>query len=110
MVNYHLKWIFISSCKNIHISLLRDGSSFLFDITFNTSPKPHLQKVLPCRRPCHTRDLGLETPCELALNLRQDIGIHDYAVIQVTPFAHGGKIIELGEEITLRFDSYTINL
>ena len=24
-------------------------SSFLLDLTFNTSPKPHLRKVLPCR-------------------------------------------------------------
>ena len=37
--------------------VLRVGSSFLLDPTLNTSPKPHLQKVLPCRHPCHTKDL-----------------------------------------------------
>jgi hypothetical protein len=40
------------------------GSSLLLDPTPNTSPKPHLQKVLPCRHPCHTWDLGLRTLCD----------------------------------------------
>jgi hypothetical protein len=43
-------------------------SSFMLNPTLNTSPKPHLQIVLPCRHPCRTWDLGLRPPCELALN------------------------------------------
>ena len=34
----------------------RVGSSFLLNPTLNTSHKPHLHKVLPCRHPCHTWD------------------------------------------------------
>ena len=36
--------------------VLRVGSRFLLDRlwTLNTSPRPHLQKVVPCRHPCHT--------------------------------------------------------
>ena len=45
--------------------VLRFGSSFLLDSTLNASPKPHLRKVLSCRHPCHTWDLGLGTPCEV---------------------------------------------
>ena len=41
--------------------VLRVGSNFLFD----TSPKPHLQKVLTCRHPCHNWDLRLGTACEV---------------------------------------------
>ena len=41
--------------------MLRVGSNFLL----NTSPKPHLQKVLSWRHPCHPWNLGLETPCEV---------------------------------------------
>ena len=43
------------------------GSSFL--LTRSTGLKPYLQKVLPCKHPCHSSDLGLGTPCELALNV-----------------------------------------
>ena len=39
--------------------VLRVRSSFLLNPTLNTSPKPHLQKVFPCRPPCHTWNLGL---------------------------------------------------
>ena len=45
--------------------MLRVESSFLLDPTLNTSPKPHLQKVLWCRHPCHTWDLELGTPYEV---------------------------------------------
>ena len=38
---------------------LRVGSSFLLDPTRNTSSISHLQKMMPCRHPCHTWDLGL---------------------------------------------------
>ena len=44
--------------------VLRVGSDFLLD----KSPKPHLQKVLPCGHPCHPWDLGLVTKCEPPLN------------------------------------------
>ena len=43
----------------------RVGCSFLLDPTLNTTPKPHLQKVLPCRHSCHTWDLRLGIPCEV---------------------------------------------
>ena len=33
--------------------MLRVESSFLLNPTLNASLKPHLQKVLPCRHPCH---------------------------------------------------------
>ena len=46
--------------------VLRFRSSFWLDPTLNTSPKPHLQKVLSCRHLCHTWDLGLGTPCNMA--------------------------------------------
>ena len=34
-------------------------------VALHSSPKPHLQKVLPCKHACHTWDLGLGTPCEV---------------------------------------------
>jgi hypothetical protein len=43
----------------------RVGSSFLLDPNLNRSLKPHLQKVLPYRHPCHTWNLGLGTLCEV---------------------------------------------
>ena len=39
--------------------VLSVGSSFLLNPILNASPEPHLQKVLPCRHPCHTWDLDL---------------------------------------------------
>ena len=48
--------------KKISGAVFRIASSFLLDLTLNTSPKAHLEKVLPCRHPCHTWDLGLGTP------------------------------------------------
>ena len=52
--------------QNIFVGLmLRVGFSFLPDPTLNISPKPHLQKVLTCRHPCHTWDPRLGTPCEV---------------------------------------------
>jgi hypothetical protein len=45
--------------------MLRVGFSFLLDLTLNTSPKHHLQRLLPCRHSCHTWDLGLWTSCEV---------------------------------------------
>ena len=49
-----MKGILVTSCKNISGLVLRVGSSFLQDPALNTSHEPHLQKVLPCRHPCHT--------------------------------------------------------
>jgi hypothetical protein len=37
----------------------------LLNPILNTSSKSRLQKVLPCRHPCHTWDLGLRTLCEV---------------------------------------------
>ena len=42
---------------------LRDG--FLLNPSLNTSPKPHLQRMLPCSHPCHSWDLGLGNLCEV---------------------------------------------
>ena len=44
--------------KKIVGLVLRVGTTFLLGPTLNTSPEPHLQKVLPCGHPCHTWDLG----------------------------------------------------
>ena len=41
------------------------GSSFLLNPTLNTSPQSHLQKMLSCKNPCHTWDVGLGTPCKV---------------------------------------------
>ena len=62
--------------RNILTGLVfKIGSSYLLDPTLNTSPKPYLQKGLPCRHPWHTWDLGLGTPCEVVcLNLHALIG------------------------------------
>ena len=48
--------------------VLKVGSSFLLDPIPNTSPELRLQKVLSCRYPCHTWDLGLGTPCDPTLS------------------------------------------
>ena len=67
MVYFHWSWILIILCKlsSGDLLVLRVGSSFLLNPTLNTSPKPHPRKVLPCKHPCHTSDLGLGTPCEV---------------------------------------------
>ena len=57
-LDYFMKRIFMGL-------VLRIGSRFLLDPTLNTNPKPHLQKVLLCRHPCHTWDLKLGTMCEV---------------------------------------------
>ena len=72
---------------------LRVGSSSLLDPTFNTSPEPHLQKVLPCRHPCHTWDLGLGTrvksqlPCSQRLRLHRltssDLGLRSWDLCEL---------------------------
>ena len=54
-----ISWLFY--IKIFSGLVLGVGSSFLLDPTLNTSPKPHLQKVLPCGHSCHTWDLGLGT-------------------------------------------------
>jgi hypothetical protein len=51
--------------KVFAVFVLGVGSNFLFNPTFNTNPKPHLQKMLPCKHRCHTWDLGHKTPCEV---------------------------------------------
>ena len=57
--------ISIILCKIFAGLVFNFGSSKKRDPTCNTNPKSHLQKVLSCRHPCHTWDLGLETPCEV---------------------------------------------
>ena len=47
--------------------MLRVGSSFFLDPTFNTSPKPHPQKELSCRHPYHTSNLRLETQFQVPI-------------------------------------------
>ena len=39
--------------------VLKYGFSFLLDPTLKRSPKPHLQKVLSCRHPCHICNLQI---------------------------------------------------
>ena len=65
-VKYDSYWHLYYFTQKILGLVLQVGSSFLLNPTINTSPMPHLQKVLPCRHPCHTWALGLGTPCEVA--------------------------------------------
>jgi len=78
LVDYHKSWILITIYEKMFVELgLRVVSSFLLDPTCNTSPKPHLQKELSCRHPCHSWDLGLETLCEVvSLNAPQHWRLH----------------------------------
>jgi hypothetical protein len=79
-------WLFCA--KIITILVLRVGSSFLLIPTLNTSPEPYLQKVLPCRHPCHTCDLGpvwsgkSQLPCSQRLRLHRltssDLGLRTW--------------------------------
>ena len=56
-------WLFwAKTCAGV---VLRVGSSFLLDPLSTQVPSLNVQKVLPCRPPCHTWDLGLGTPCEI---------------------------------------------
>jgi hypothetical protein len=50
-------WLFYA--KNSQDLYWELGLAFLLEPTLNIRPEPHLQKVLPCRHPCHTWDLGL---------------------------------------------------
>jgi hypothetical protein len=47
------------------LTIIKVGSMIIsykkLDPTLNTSSKPCLQKVVPCRHPCHTHDLELGT-------------------------------------------------
>jgi hypothetical protein len=54
MVHTHSSDIFILHAKTFLGFSLNVGSSFLLDPTPDTSPKPHLQKVMPYRHPYHT--------------------------------------------------------
>jgi hypothetical protein len=56
-------WLFWA--KTCAWVVLRVGSSFLLDPLSTQVPSLNLQKVLPCRHPCHTWDLGLGTMCEM---------------------------------------------
>ena len=63
MINYHYSvgsWLFYPI---IFVRLvLRVRFRFLLKPTPNTSANPHHEKVLPCRHPCHTWELGLGDP------------------------------------------------
>ena len=60
-------------CKIFAGVVLTIGSSFLLGPTLDTSPKPHLQKVLLCRHPCYTWDPvwsgKSQLPCSQRLRL-----------------------------------------
>ena len=51
--------IFISRTLIILCRIYVGLDLWKLDPTLNTSSKPHLQKMLPCKHPCHTWDLGL---------------------------------------------------
>ena len=96
-------WLFYA--KNFTRLVLTVGSRFLLDPTLNTSPEPHLQKVLPCGHPCHTWDpmwsgksqlpcsqqlsnLGLGTwdPCEpVLMNKLKSIVISTHYLFDLFP-------------------------
>ena len=48
-------WLFYTKILGL---VLQVGYGFLLNLTFSTSPEHHLQRVLSCRHPCHTCDLG----------------------------------------------------
>ena len=66
-------WLF--HAKKLSGLVLRVGSTFLLGPTLNIHPEPLLQKVLPCRHPCHTWALGpmwsdkSQIPCSQWLSL-----------------------------------------
>ena len=51
-------WLFYITKKSWNLCC-KLGLRFLLNPTLNTSPDLHLEKVLPCRRPCHTWDIEL---------------------------------------------------
>jgi hypothetical protein len=51
-------WSWLFYVKMLTQLVLRVGSSCSLNPTLSTSPKPYLQKVLPCRHPWDTWDLG----------------------------------------------------
>ena len=64
-INKGRSWLY--HAKKFVGLVLRVGSSFLLT-QFSTQVTGHLQKVLPCRYPCHTWGLGFGTPCDPALS------------------------------------------
>ena len=58
-------WSSLFYAKTIVGLGLKGGSSLLLYPTHSMSPKCYLQKVLSCRRPWHSWDLGLRTQCEV---------------------------------------------
>ena len=65
MVKYQYSHTWLLYAKVFVGLASRVGSCSLLGPTRNTSPKPHLQKVLPCGHPCHHWDFRLRTPCEV---------------------------------------------
>ena len=65
MVNYHKSRILIISGQIFKGLVLVVGYSFWLHPTLNTSPEHCLQKVFPCRHPCHAWEQGLGTQCEV---------------------------------------------
>ena len=67
MVNYHKNRILITfNMQNYSPNTGWElGLAFCSTQLATQVPSPHLQKVLPCRHPCHTWNLGLGTPWEL---------------------------------------------
>jgi hypothetical protein len=55
---YVKSWLFYA--KNLKVCVV-SWVHLLLIPTPNKSPEPHLHKVLPCRHPCHTWNLRLET-------------------------------------------------
>ena len=60
---FYIHWsrILVILCKKFSGLVLQARYGFLLNPTLNTSPKPQLLKVRPCRHPYHTWDLGLGT-------------------------------------------------
>ena len=81
------------------------GCSLLLDPTPNTSPKPDLQKVLPYRHPCHTRDVSWDSmwngksplPCSQWLartDLKRTNKIFDSNYVHVMRISHFLILVE----------------
>ena len=86
--------------KYLHDFVMGVGFSFLLDPTLNTSPEPHLQKVLPSRHPCLTLDLGLGTLCKPVLSEVLGAQKHNLSALECNRI-HSIVVIDVTYEYSL---------
>ena len=71
-------WSWSFYAKTSHDLCWELGLVFLLDPTLNTNFELRLQKVLPCQHPFHIHNIGLGTPCELALTWAKHVVENDH--------------------------------